>query len=418
MQTPTIFEAMLKWFVIISVLALSCKSNEQKVRAQYINNLRQMPAGEIKVLGDSIGYFMDTLLNNTGFSGGILVAKNGTVLYEHYQGFSDVAQSTPINDSTPFHVASTSKTFTSTAILQLLQQGKISLSDSLEQIFPGFPYKGITIKHLLSHISGLQNYAYFFPKFGWDKKRIATNTDVLDFMISKKPPLTHPVGSKFEYCNTNFVLLALIVEKISGQTFPDYAKEKIFLPAGMKNTFVFGINDTARYLPSFKANKKIYSFDYLDAIYGDKNVYTTCRDLMQYDTAIRGHIFLDSATHEMAWQPQQPDHHYRDSSEFYGLGWRLKIWPGGNKIVYHNGWWHGNNSIFQRLYQDTAVIIITGNVFNRRIYHAPHIANIFKPYYEDINYQREVNEADSTGTRKTKVPVKKVKPIVKTKKRK
>lgn len=408
---------MQKWIVVISMLALSCKSSEQKVQAQYINNIRQTPAGEMKFYQDSIGNYLDTLLNNTGFSGGILVAKNDSILYEHYQGYSDAAQQTIINDSTPFHVASTSKTFTSTAILQLMEQGKIKLTDSLHQFFPGFPYKGITIKHLLSHISGLQNYAYFLPKFGWNKKRIATNKDVLEFMIGKKPALTHPVGSKFEYCNTNFVLLALIVEQVSGQAFPEYAMEKIFRPAGMAHSFVFSIADTALYSPSFKANKSIYNFDYLDALYGDKNVYTTCRDLMKYDAAIRSYLLLDSATYEMAWVPQQRDTHYKDTTEYYGLGWRLKVWPGGNKIVYHNGWWHGNNSIFQRVYQDTAVIIVTGNVFNQRIYHVPHVANYFRKYYKEMNLKNDDNESDTSVTRKVFVPVKKTRPVVKKKKK-
>ena len=381
------------------MLALSCKSNEQKAQTQYINNLRQLSPEQVKAYQDSITLFMDTLLNNTGFSGGILVAKNGTVLYEHYQGYSDGEQQTPINDSTPFHVASTSKTFTSTAIMQLVKAGKLKITDSLRQYFPGFPYEGITVKHLLSHTSGLQNYAFFLPKYKWNPKVTATNKDVLDIIIGEKPPLTHPVGSRFEYCNTNFVLLALIVEQLSGKAFPDYVKEHIFVPAGMSHSFIMGANDTDRYLPSFKANKAMYNFDYLDAIYGDKNVYTTCKDLMQYDAAIRNHLLLDSASYETVWEPQQPDKHYHDSSEFYGMGWRLKIWPGGNKIVYHNGWWHGNNSVFQRVYQDTAVIIVTGNVFNRRIYHVPHVANVFRPYYEDMNFEREVSEGDSTGTR-------------------
>ncbi|MEO7310150.1 MAG: serine hydrolase [Chitinophagaceae bacterium] len=402
---------MQKWIIAISLMALSCKSNEQKAQPQ-------MPADEVKRLGDSIQQYMDTLLNSAGFSGGILVAKNDSILYEHYQGFSDAAKATAINDTTPFHVASTSKTFTSTAILQLIHQGKLQLTDKVQQFYPGFPYPDITIKNLLSHTSGLQNYAYFFPKFGWNKKKTATNEDVLDLIISKKPPLTHPTGSKFEYCNTNFVLLALIVEQISGQAFPEYVREKIFEPAGMTHSFILSINDTAKYLPSFKANGAIYNFEYVDAIYGDKNVYTTCRDLMAYDKAIRNHLVLDSASYNMAWTPQQRDTHYHDTTEYYGLGWRLKVWPGGNKIVYHNGWWHGNNSIFQRLYQDTAVIIVTGNVFNRRIYHVPHVANYFRPYYEEMNLEKDDSEGDSTAAKKTDISPKKQKPATKSRKKK
>jgi len=389
---------MHKWFIILSIFFISCKSNEQKAQAQshYIGPLRQLTENEIRVYNDSISHYMDSTLNDVGFSGGMLVAKNGIVLYEHYQGFSDAAHRNPINDTTPFHVASTSKTFTSHAILQMMQQGKLKLTDPIQNFFPGFPYEGVTVETLLDHTSGLQNYANFMPALGWNKKQIATNDDMLDFIITKKPPLAFPVGKKFNYCNTNFALLALIVEKLTNKPFPQYVKENIFEPAGMSHSFIMGINDTAKYLPSFKG-RSIYNFDFLDAIYGDKNVYTTCQDLMKYDAAIRDHILLDSSSYELAWEPLQNDYHYGDTIEHYGLGWRLKVWPNGNKIVYHNGWWHGNNSVFQRLFQDTAVIIITGNLYNTHIYHMKSVINFFKPYYGEAIPTDEPSETDPIG---------------------
>lgn len=407
---------MHKLFFIISIFLISCDSVQQKVQAQDFSNLLQSRAEVVKSYSDSIRYYMDTLLNNAGFSGGILVAKNDSVLYEHYQGSYDAAQKMAINDSTPFHVASTSKTFTSHAILQLMRQSKLDLTDTLQQFFPDFPYRGITVKHLLTHTSGLQDYVVFFPKFRWNKKQIATNNDVLKWMISKKPRLANPIG-KFVYCNTNYALLALIVEKVTGKKFPDYVKEYIFKPAGMKHSFILNITNKYRYLPSFHSNKKIYDFNYLDAIYGDKNVYTTCRDLMRYDSAIRHYTLLDSAAYEMAWEPLQFDSHYSesDSIEHYGLGWRLKVWPNGNKIVYHNGWWHGNNSIFQRVYQDTVVIVVMGNIFNRRIYSAPHVANYFRLYYQqsnteersDMNLNTANSDVNPTIKTNLSIPVKK-----------
>lgn len=402
---------MFKWIFIASMMLLSCKAGQQKAQAQeYINGLRQLDSATVRHYHDTIAFYMDTMLNRDGFSGGILVAKNGTILYEHYQGFSDAAGVVPINDSTPFHVASTSKTFTSHAVLQLVQQGKLHLSDTVQQFFPRFPYKGITIKHLLSHNTGLPNYAYFFPKYGWDKKRLATNEDVLNMMVEKRPPLNAPVGSRFEYSNTNFVLLALIVEQVSGQPFPQYVKEHIFDVAGMDHSFIMGLADTGRYLPSFTHNRiRVYNLDAYDAIYGDKNVYTTCRDLMLYDAAIRDHQLLDSASYAMAWEPLQFDAHYGDSSEHYGLGWRLKVYPSGVIIPYHNGWWHGNNAIFQRLIKDTAVIIVTGNVFNRRIYHTPHVANFFRQYYDETNMVPNDKEIDPTTIKEDAAAVSKKK---------
>jgi CubicO group peptidase (beta-lactamase class C family) len=386
--------------LLLIIIAISCKPNNNTTSRNTHTTLRQLPAAEIKYYHDSVAYFMDTLLNNQGFSGGILVAKNGTVLYEHYQGFSDVAQQKLINDSTPFHVASTSKTFTSTAIMQLAQQGKLKLTDTLQKFFPKFPYTYITINHLLTHMSGLANYAYFITEKSWNTNRIATNDDVLAFMTNTPPALNREIGERFNYCNTNFVLLALIVEKISGQPFPQYVKEKIFDVAGMKHSFVLNKNDTAKFLPSFKKSMVAYPLDFLDGIYGDKNVYTTCQDLLKYHNAITNHLLLDTASYKLAWQPQQLDRHYYDSTEYYGLGWRLKVWPNSNKIAYHNGWWHGNNAIFQHAYQDTATVIVTGNVFNQRIYHAPVVLNYFRPYYAQMNFKTDSTETDAPFLKK------------------
>ncbi len=368
-------------FILIIFIIIACKSNKPK----YENGLRKLSKNEVKTYKDSLKLFIDTLLINDGFSGGILIAKNGVILYEAYQGFYDFAQKEAITDSTVFHVASTSKTFTSTAILQLIKQGKINLTDSIEKFFPAFPYKAITIKHLLTHTSGLSNYANFMSHSKWPIPKLATNNDVLNIMIKEQPPMDHKTGEKFDYCNTNFVLLALIIEKVTGLKYPVYIKENIFAPCGMNNSFVFSLKDSGRYMPSFKNSGKTYYLDYLDCVYGDKNVYTNCRDLLKYDSCIRNNIVIEQTWYDTAWIPYNADREYRDSIEYYGLGWRLKNWPNGNKIVYHNGWWHGNNSIFQRLIQDTAVIILTGNKFNNRNYWVGRSANVFRQYYESMN---------------------------------
>jgi CubicO group peptidase (beta-lactamase class C family) len=377
-------------FILIIFVIAACKNNKPK----YENGLRKLGTKEINTYTDSIKTFIDTLLLKNDFSGGILIAKNGQIIYEKYQGFYDAGQQKQINDSTVFHVASTSKTFTSTAVLQLIKQGKLSLTDSLEKFFPAFPYKGITIKHLLTHTSGLSNYANFMSHSKWPLTKKATNNDVLQIMVNEQPPMDHITGEKFDYCNTNFVLLALIVEKITGMSFPVYVKENIFMPCGMTSSFVFSLNDTGRYNPSFTNRGNQYFLDFLDCVYGDKNVYTNCRDLLKYDSCIRNNIVLDKKWYDTAWIAYNPDKSYRDSTEYYGLGWRLKYWPNGNKIVYHNGWWHGNNSVFQRLIQDTAVVIITGNRFTHRIYWAAHAANAFRPYYKSMNFPPD--EPDTT----------------------
>lgn len=370
---------------LLCFFLLSCGQNSIARLPKYVNGVRLMDSVEKRAYTDSLTKFFNELLNNKGFSGGILVAKNGEVLYEHYQGFTNSGKTDSITVESPFHVASTSKTFTSTAILQLVQQGKISLADTLQKFFHDFPYKGITIKHLLSHSSGLPYYVNFMARYGWDKKQTASNQDVLNTLHNHQPPLEFATGTAFKYCNTNFVLLALIVEQVSGRFFPDYIRDSIFLPAGMTHSYVLSHKNPTDYKPSWTASNKIYNYDYLDGIYGDKNVFTTCRDLMAYDNAIRNNGLLKQDFYNLAWTSYFRDKHYRDSIEYYGLGWRLKVFNDSLKIPYHNGWWHGNNAVFQRLIADTAVIIVTGNRFNNRIYSAPIAANIFRNYYPDDN---------------------------------
>ena len=114
----------------------------------------------------------------------------------------------------PFHIASVSKTFTAMAVLRLWQDGKLNIDDEFSKYFPSFNYPGVTIRTLLDHRSGLPNYVHFMENMGWDKKVNVTNEDVLNFLINRKAEMTD-IGTadrRFMYCNTNFALLALLIE--------------------------------------------------------------------------------------------------------------------------------------------------------------------------------------------------------------
>lgn len=374
---------LLKTCIFLLVSFYACQSIARGPGEEKADSARVLDSLEMVKYRADFTWFFDSLLNSSRFSGGILVAKNGQVIYEHYQGNAFGDSSSPISSRTPFHVASTSKTFTSTAVLQLESRGLLNLDDSLNKYWPDFPYGGITIRNLLNHSSGLPDYAYFLPKYGWDRKITVTNWDILNTLVTKMPSLDFKTGSRFKYCNTNFVLLALLVEKQSGLSFPFYVKENIFNVAGMKDSYVLSPYTKADYMPSWTEGGRVYTFDYLDGVYGDKNVFTTCRDLLKFDSAIRNGVLLDPAVYEKALEPSFRDTKYRDPWEYYGLGWRIKIFDNNVKIPYHNGWWHGNNAVFQRIIADTAVIIVMGNRMNKRIYASAKGANFFRTYYPD-----------------------------------
>ncbi|WP_242692117.1 serine hydrolase domain-containing protein [Aridibaculum aurantiacum] len=324
----------------------------------------------------------DSLLLKRGFNGGIIVAKNGQVLLEDYRGYFNLVTKDTITPNTPFHVASVSKTFTGMAIMKLWEENRLKLDDSLQVFFPDFPYKGITVQMLLNHRSGLPNYAYLMPKEPHWKKNFATNHDMLRFLVEKKPQPYNKPDRGFQYCNTNYALLALVVEKVTGQPFPEYMKNNVFTPLGMQNTFVFSIKDTADYVPSFNWDNSPARIESMDCIYGDKNVYTTPRDLLLWDDALYSNKFVTEATLDEAIQPTSFE---KPGSHNYGMGWRLVLMPNNKKIVYHNGWWHGNNSSFTRMIHDTVTIIIVGNKFNRAIYSGQKFGAIFNNQADDEN---------------------------------
>jgi CubicO group peptidase (beta-lactamase class C family) len=363
----------LKYLLYISIFFAfaACKENSSATAKKnnipdIDKNYRKLTDHEKSFYAERLQKMADSLLGRN-FNGSMLVAKNGQVLIEQYKGYSDLQKKDTIKPNTPFHIASISKTFTGMAVLKLWEQDKLSLEDSLQKFFPGFPYPGITVRMLLNHRSGLANYAYFMPAdtaWWWKKKHFATNNDMLEFMMVHKPAIYSYPNRSFHYCNTNFALLALIVEKVTGQSFPEYMKENLFQPLGMQNTFVFSIKDTASYKPSYNYNNSIFPIENMDCIYGDKNVYSTPRDLMLWDKALFSNSFVSKGTYEEATKPYSLE---KPSVHNYGLGFRLMIFP-DHKVVYHNGWWHGNNGVFSRMVADTAVVIVLGNKYNREIY--------------------------------------------------
>ena len=340
----------------------------------------------------------ETLLGNRGFSGQILIAKNGEVIFEDYKGYSNFSDKTAIVPETPIHLASISKTFTGMAALKLWEQDKLDLKAPVTKYLANFPYTDVTIEQLLSHRSGLPDYTYFMESHQyktikvknrrgrWVKKLqliksetpfrqgLYNNQDVLDYMASKRPAPAAKPDRVFKYCNTNFVMLALIIEKISGQDFPTYMAETLFKPLKMDNTFIFSAKSIDKYTPSYNARMVPYRIEKYDCIYGDKNVYSTARDMYLWDKALTEGTYIKASTLEMAFQPQSPTNKYYHN---YGLGWRILAKPNEERLVYHNGWWHGNNTVFTRLISESATIIILGNKFNKSIYKGKEIASVF-----------------------------------------
>ncbi len=342
---------------------------------------------EYKQYNKIIKDYLDSTLFKRNFNGEILVAKNGKIIYEAYIGYRDMRTKDTLTANTPLQIASTTKTFTSAAVLRLVQEGRIQLEDPVYKYFPEFPYTAVTIKMLLNHRSGLPNYLYYLEDNGWNKKVYVNNSDVLNTLQQWQPTQAYKPNSKFNYCNTNYVLLAMIVEKVAGMPFSQYMKENFFEPLQMKNTFVFTLSDTLNANHSFDAHGRLWRLDFTDGTYGDKNIYSTPRDLLKWDQSFYNQTFLKGKILDSAYTPYSNE---KPSMHNYGLGWRLLIFPNSKKVIYHNGRWHGFNSAFARLTDEKVTIIILGNRYNSSIYRiARDMYKLFGQYEKDADIDVE-----------------------------
>jgi len=374
-------------FFIFLSFCYSCNSStKEKVNITDTTIILIPPPAPIsnlekEKLGNSCKIWYDSVLKNSAFNGGILVAKNGNIIFEEYKGMVQLGSHSSINANTSLHIASVSKTFTAMAILKLAEEGKLNIDDPLSMYFTNFNYPGVTIKTLLNHRSGLPNYLYFMEEIGWDKSAYIKNQDVLDYLINRKSEIKNigAAGKNFNYCNTNYVLLALVIEKITATSFPDHLRKTFLEPLRMHNTFVFTLADTVRINPSYDWKGNKIDINFLDQAYGDKNMYSTPRDLLIWDQALAGNVIFKHATLENAYTPYSNE---KPGIKNYGLGWRMNVYPTGRKMVFHNGWWHGSNAVFIRLIEDNATIILIGNRYTRAIYKASHLVNLFNSYFK------------------------------------
>ncbi len=320
-----------------------------------------------------------------GLNGNVLVAQKGIVLYRNCFGlghFERNQRDTLVDDS-KFQLASLSKTFTAVGTLKLIEAGKLSLEDTIQKFYPDFPYHGITIRELLSHRSGLPNYAYAFDdsmkvNFYKREKPYPTNATIMHWFATVKPtPKAYNIpGRGFSYSNTNYMVLASIIEKATGQSYEAFIKKNIFDPLGMHQTFVATTrNDSINHhrTAGYQWNRRIPK-DYYDDVVGDKGIYSTTGDLFRWYRALNGDCLLQKKTLAEAFIPRSFE---RKGAKNYGYGFRMML-DGLNKpeYIYHSGWWKGYNTMFWFSPKDEYVIIILGNRYNKTVYRVKELIEV------------------------------------------
>lgn len=311
-----------------------------------------------------IDAYMKKLHQKSGFNGNVLIAKEGKIIYQNTFGWANYLMKDSLKLNSKFELASVSKPLTSLGVLKLVEQGKLTLEQTVNDFYPTFPYPGVKIKHLLSHRSGLPNYIYFSDGVWKDKKKGMSNQDAINLLIEHKPATYGKPDARFFYNNSNYMVLGAIIEKVSGQDYATYMEENIFKPAGMKNTAGLSKVKYAKIPTDVIGHDKVWRRsvvqNFLDGPLGDKGVYSTVQDMFLLDIALREGRIIRQSLLDSAYTT------YSDAKRgvfSYGLGWRT-FSPGEDRIVYHTGWWHGFRNIYVRDLKRNITIVLLSNMTN------------------------------------------------------
>ena len=356
--------------VIISWCFFSCKSEQKSIYQEEIKSeIFDSVKINFKVLENDnrikkINSFFQGKFTRNQFNGNILFAENGNIITQKSYGYSNFRKKELLTKEHSFQLASVSKPFTSIAILQLIEENKINLKDTIQKFFPDIPYPGITIHQLLSHRSGMSQYTHFCdaPDSIWpDKSVTINNQDVIEIISRIVPLINYKPNHKYYYCNTNYLLLASIVEQVSGLSFKQYVKKYIFNPSGMFSSTIYDrTNFEDLVLPAQGyENKTPWEDVYLNGVVGDKGVYSTTEDLLKFDRALKENVFISDSLKKLAFSKMNLD---KNGNKNYGYGFRLKEHEKYGKIVYHTGWWKGFRSYFIKVMDKNQTIIVLNNV--------------------------------------------------------
>ena len=296
---------------------------------------------------------------NGFFNGSILVAEHGKVIYSNAFGLANEKMEQPLTTASQFYLASVSKQFTAMAIMILKERGKLSFQDKLSKFLPDFPAyaEGITIEHLLTHTSGMADPF----QLGMYKSGLK-NHEVLNRLIQQES-LEFTPGEKYSYSNGGYIILALIVEKASGQPFNEFMHKTIFHPLKMSSTLVYDESKPAvvNRVIGYDESGKIDDYNLLT--YGAGGIYSTVEDLFKWDRALYEHRLVTNRTLEKAFSPFK----LTDAgASNYGYGWHITK-DELRKTVFHTGFMGGFRTMIDRqLDKENTIIMLTnrGNSFS------------------------------------------------------
>ncbi len=308
------------------------------------------------------------LRKRTGFNGVVLYAEKGRIVLEKAYGFRNVRRRRdPLQTGDAFQLASGSKMFSALAIMILKHRGLVAYDTDIRKYLPGFPYKGITLRLMMNHRTGLPRYMSLAQKEWKNKRKPLSNEAMLQLFEQYKPDVYFRPDHGFHYCNTNYALLANVVEAVTGMHFEDFIRKNIFKPLAMDSSFVYSMRGE-KTVPLY-VNRGVPGWylrgwrwremtnDYLNGVLGDKNIYCSVEDLYKFDRSWDLFTLLPDSVLREAFVPGSP--HYWRRKDNYGFGWRIR--ESLDSTVYHFGWWKGFRSFNIRDMKHHKTLIVLTN---------------------------------------------------------
>ena len=289
----------------------------------------------------------------------IVVIRDGRVAYAKGYGLAEVETNRPVTVATNFRLASLSKQFTATAVMLLEADGKLAYDDSIAALIPELPAyaRGVTVRHLLNHTSGLPDYERFVP----DTQTAQVLDREIPGLIARAADTLFPPGTRYAYSNTGYALLALVVERVSGQRYADFLQARIFRPLAMTGTL-------AREEGRAPVPHRAYGYrvdstgvrrtdqSNTSAVLGDGGIYSSVADLTKWDAALERHTLVSAQAQLLAWTPPVLP---GGASAEYGFGWFVDQHRGTMRLRHHGESRGFTNAILRYPERRLTVVVLT-----------------------------------------------------------
>lgn len=334
----------------------------------------------------SIDGFVQTEMARTHVPGAAVgVFSRGEMLLAKGYGLANVELNVPVKPETIFQSGSVGKQFTATAVMMLVEQGRVSLDDSIAKYFPGAPasWRPIRVKNLLSHTSGLSEY--ISEELAGPSGPFYLRNDYTEAQLLRKIealPIENPPGAKWNYRNTNYVLLGFLIHKVTGQFYADYLKERIFNPLNMTSTRLISESDIVmnRSAGYEWSDERLHNQDWVSPTFNstaDGALYFNVVDLAKWDNALYSTQLLTQASLNRMWTVF-PLRNGKPNPGHYGFAWVVDS-QNGHRRIWHDGAWQGFTCDISRYPDDSLTVVVLTNLdagHSRPDYMAPVIAGL------------------------------------------